>query len=202
MGLLGYAAKKAVQTAATKSVIKAVADATVETIGAVGDAKAKVAEAKNGRVAEVQRKGLDNDVPAMQNSQFVAQTIVAPTASLQQSSCSHCGATLRISSDRTEFFCEYCGSKNYLTNPAVSVTHTQVDKARIREAESREAIRIKELEVELERIKSHRDVEVAKTKGKKQHWFVTLVKFLLKLAIVYFVAMIALAIVFFVLVVR
>ena len=185
MGLLGYAAKKAIQTAATKSVIRAVAGAAVETIDAVGEAKAK---AKDNQSQKEKYEWPDENQPVLNRSQVVTRTVVAPTmaASTLQSTCSKCGAVLRISSDRTEFFCEYCGAKNYLANQVYSVTHTEVDKARIREAESKEAIRIKELEVELERIKAQREVEVAKATGKKQNWFVTLLKFLFKAALICF----------------
>jgi len=70
-------------------------------------------------------------------------------------SCPNCGASLQVSSDRESFFCEYCGQKIYVSDSNhQKYTYRKIDDARIREAEAKEAIRIKELELELEKLKS------------------------------------------------
>ena len=70
-------------------------------------------------------------------------------------SCPDCGANLQVASDRESFFCEYCGQKIYVSDSNhQKYTYRKIDDARIREAEAKEAIRIKELELELEKLKS------------------------------------------------
>ena len=70
-------------------------------------------------------------------------------------SCPNCGANLQVASDRESFFCEYCGQKIYVSDSNhQKYTYRKIDDARIREAEAKEAIRIKELELELEKLKS------------------------------------------------
>jgi len=69
--------------------------------------------------------------------------------------CSGCGANLNVASDREVFFCEFCGQKHFLKDENHhKYTYRKVDDARIREADVREAIRLKELEIELLRLQN------------------------------------------------
>ncbi len=58
--------------------------------------------------------------------------------------CPACGANL---SDENAKFCPFCGSA-IIIGDSVKYTYTKVDEARLREAEAKETIRLKELELE------------------------------------------------------
>lgn len=63
--------------------------------------------------------------------------------------CTSCGADLRIEEGRETFFCQFCGAQQTLEDANHHrYTYRNVDDARIREADAREAIRLKELEIE------------------------------------------------------
>ena len=64
-------------------------------------------------------------------------------------SCPGCGASLKVSSDRESFFCEYCGQKIYVSDSNhQKCTYRKVDDARIREADVQEAIRLRKMQDE------------------------------------------------------
>lgn len=63
--------------------------------------------------------------------------------------CPGCGANLNIEEGRNECFCSYCGSKILINDTKEYIYHT-IDEAKIREVESNERIRLKQLEFEYE----------------------------------------------------
>ena len=60
--------------------------------------------------------------------------------------CPQCGASFEIDEERETCFCSYCGAKILVVN-GQEHKYRKIDEARIREAETREAIRLKELEI-------------------------------------------------------
>ena len=62
--------------------------------------------------------------------------------------CPECGAELSVEEDRKQCFCQYCGSKILIDDGSTSHVYRKVDEARIKEAEVRELLRLKELELE------------------------------------------------------
>ena len=72
--------------------------------------------------------------------------------------CPQCGANLEVSSDRQLFFCEYCGQKIILSDSNhQKYTYRTIDDARIREAEAKELVRLKEIELEQAKLKAKAD---------------------------------------------
>ena len=69
--------------------------------------------------------------------------------------CPDCKANLNIeiSKNRKHCFCEYCGSKIYIDDGATSHTYRKIDEARIKEAEVRENIKLKEIQLKEKEIK-------------------------------------------------
>ena len=61
--------------------------------------------------------------------------------------CPECGASLKIEEGRTQCFCQYCGTQILLDDERKIYEYRTIDEARIREAESWETIRLKELEI-------------------------------------------------------
>ena len=82
--------------------------------------------------------------------------------------CTKCGATLETTQDREFFFCQYCGEKIIVSDPNNrKFTYRTIYEARIREAEARQEIRVKELEAELLKAKRKDKAKIA--------WYITLV---------------------------
>ncbi len=67
--------------------------------------------------------------------------------------CPNCEANLTVSSDREFFFCEYCGAR-IAADEKNRYTYRRIDEARIREADAAENIRMKELEIEQQKMRS------------------------------------------------
>ena len=69
--------------------------------------------------------------------------------------CPDCNAKLNIeiTKNRKHFFCEYCGSKIYVDDESTSHTYRKIDVARIKEAETQQTIRLKELQLQEKRLK-------------------------------------------------
>lgn len=80
--------------------------------------------------------------------------------------CPECGAALDIEEDRKEAFCSYCGTKVLLYNENEYIFR-HVDEAEVKQAETDQMVRMKQLEyAEKERI------DFEKVKGtKKQNSF-------------------------------
>ena len=68
--------------------------------------------------------------------------------------CPNCNATLEFDIEGKTSFCQYCGEKLLLDDEKITInynetkTHRTVDEARIKEAEVRRDIRMKELNIE------------------------------------------------------
>ena len=62
--------------------------------------------------------------------------------------CPDCKANLKIEADRKMAFCQYCGCQVYLDDGVKRSEHVvrKVDEARIKEAETKKEIKIKEIE--------------------------------------------------------
>lgn len=96
--------------------------------------------------------------------------------------CPKCGANLNVEEGRKECFCSYCGTKIVVDNEnskESTNTYVRIDEARIREAEAKERIRLKELELMEERQRhdierENREYE-EKQKKKKRRKIITLV---------------------------
>ena len=79
---------------------------------------------------------------------------------LVELSCPSCGASIQVGADRKECFCSFCGAKAILDDGSVT-THI-IDEAKIREAEANEKIKLKEAELELERLNNLKEKETMK----------------------------------------
>ena len=62
--------------------------------------------------------------------------------------CPECNAALAIEEGRKHCFCQYCGTKILIDDGSSTHTYRKIDEARIKEAEVRERIRLKELSLE------------------------------------------------------
>lgn len=62
--------------------------------------------------------------------------------------CPECDASLYVEENRKQCFCQYCGIKIMIDDGSTTHIYRKVDEARIKEAEVKELIRIKELENE------------------------------------------------------
>ena len=67
---------------------------------------------------------------------------------LQAIKCSECGANLDLEEELKFCFCKYCGCKIILDDNLQTIIHRKIDEARIREAEYKEKVRLKELDIE------------------------------------------------------
>ena len=74
--------------------------------------------------------------------------------------CPECSANLDVEEGRKHIYCSYCGAEIMLENENEKV-YRKIDDARLKEAEVREKVRLKELELEEYKIKSE---EVQKKK--------------------------------------
>ncbi len=63
--------------------------------------------------------------------------------------CPDCGASLNIEDGRKTCYCQWCGAKVMIDDEIDK--HVYVDEARIKEAEVKEKIRLKELEIEVDK---------------------------------------------------
>lgn len=82
-------------------------------------------------------------------------------ADLVSLKCPSCGATIHIESNKESCFCTNCGSQIQLSDPDKK-TITYIDAARVKEAEVKESIRKKELELEDRRSQNDRIKEYLK----------------------------------------
>ena len=61
--------------------------------------------------------------------------------------CPECGANLTIENGRSQCFCQYCGTQILLDDEKKIYEYRTIDEARIKEAESWETIRLRELDI-------------------------------------------------------
>lgn len=67
---------------------------------------------------------------------------------LQSLKCPECRAILEIEEGRPFCYCQYCGTKIMIDDGSTTYTYHKIDEARLREAEIKRDIRLKELEIE------------------------------------------------------
>ena len=72
--------------------------------------------------------------------------------------CPNCGGTLSLESDKAK--CSYCGAEFPIKNEDINVNINKRDEARIKEAESAEKIKIKQLEnIEKQQNREHAELK-------------------------------------------
>ena len=76
--------------------------------------------------------------------------------------CPNCNSNIFIDDNKERCFCSHCGAQILLNNSNnKSITYTKVDAARIKEAETYESIRKRELDLEKERLdREERELEL------------------------------------------
>ena len=77
--------------------------------------------------------------------------------------CPECSANLNVEEGRKQCYCSYCGAEIMLENENEQI-YRRIDDAKVKEAEVKEKVRLKELELEEYRMKSE---EVQKKKRTK-----------------------------------
>ena len=78
--------------------------------------------------------------------------------------CPECDASLSVDGELKQCFCQYCGTKIMIDDGSTSHTYRTVDEARIKEAEIKESIRLKELELEEKRYTDKKKAKSFKVK--------------------------------------
>ena len=67
--------------------------------------------------------------------------------------CPDCGATLNIEEGRKQAFCTYCGAKILINNENEYI-YRHIDEAQVKQAETEQIIRLKQLELEAKKMAS------------------------------------------------
>lgn len=62
--------------------------------------------------------------------------------------CPECNASLSVDEELKQCFCQYCGAKILIDDGSTTHTYRQVDEARIKEAEVKQLLELKKLEIE------------------------------------------------------
>lgn len=77
--------------------------------------------------------------------------------------CPSCGANIYIDDKQDSCFCSHCGTQIKIDDPnKKEFTYTKVDAARIKEAETYENIRQRELDLEERRLNKERNILIIK----------------------------------------
>ena len=79
--------------------------------------------------------------------------------------CPECNANLAIENDRKQCFCQYCGTKITIDDGSITHTYRKVDEARIREADVKENIRLRELAIEAKKLEAKENTKRQKVKA-------------------------------------
>ena len=77
--------------------------------------------------------------------------------------CPDCGATLNIEEGRKQAFCTYCGAKILINNENEHI-YRHIDEAQVKQAETEQIIRLKQLELEEKKRASKEKMTMLKTK--------------------------------------
>ena len=78
--------------------------------------------------------------------------------------CPNCGSLVYFEKDQDRCFCSHCGSQLQFSDPNnKKFTYTKIDAARIREAQTRESIRQRELDIQERQLNKERNMLIAKT---------------------------------------
>ena len=77
--------------------------------------------------------------------------------------CPNCRALIYFEEDQQTCFCSHCGSQIKISDPNnKKITYTKIDAARIKEAETRESIRQRELDLEERRLNKEKYLLIIK----------------------------------------
>lgn len=78
--------------------------------------------------------------------------------------CPNCNALIYIEKNLDRCYCSHCGSQILISDPNnKKVTYTKIDAARIREAETREKIRQRELDIQERQLNREKNQLIVKT---------------------------------------
>ena len=67
--------------------------------------------------------------------------------------CPECGGVLEVHEGSPFYFCSYCGTKVLVDDGNKTETYRKVDEARIKEAETAQTVRLREIELEERKLK-------------------------------------------------
>ena len=79
--------------------------------------------------------------------------------------CPECNANLSVENNRKQCFCQYCGTKIIIDDGSTMYTYRKVDEARIREADAKENIRLRELAIEEKKLEAKENTRRQKIKA-------------------------------------
>ena len=78
--------------------------------------------------------------------------------------CPNCGSLVYFEKGQDRCFCSHCGSQLQFSDPNnKKFTYTKIDAARIREAQTRESIRQRELDIQERQLNKERNMLIVKT---------------------------------------
>lgn len=76
--------------------------------------------------------------------------------------CPECGGVLEVHEGSPFYFCNYCGAKVFVDDGNKTETYRKVDEARIKEAETAQTVRLKEIELEERKLKLTEKIKMMK----------------------------------------
>ena len=114
-------------------------------IEAAGKAVGHVANGLSSRAGEKREQ------PSMPAPDIHIEIQGGHVGELTELTCPHCNASVQIPAGRDVAYCSYCGSQFHFDDGSINVTYRAVDEGRLREAEMRNALALKKLEIEEKR---------------------------------------------------
>ena len=114
-------------------------------IESAGKAVGHVVSGLNSRAEEKSQQ------PPMPTPDIRVEVQAGHAGELKELKCPHCNACVQIPAGRGVVYCMYCGSQLHFDDGSVSVTYRAVDEGRLREAEMKNALEMKRLEIEEKR---------------------------------------------------
>ena len=76
--------------------------------------------------------------------------------------CPECGGVLEVHEGSPFYFCSYCGTKVLVDDGNKTETCRKVDEARIKEAETAQTVRLREIELEERKLKLKMAIKIMK----------------------------------------
>lgn len=74
-----------------------------------------------------------------------------PAGELKSLTCPQCDASIQAPAGTSACYCMYCGAQLYFDDGSTTVTYRTVDETRLREAEMKNALELKRIEIEEKR---------------------------------------------------
>lgn len=74
-----------------------------------------------------------------------------PAGELKSLTCPKCDASIQAPAGTSACYCMYCGAQLYFDDGSTTVTYRTVDETRLREAEMKNALELKKIEIEEKR---------------------------------------------------